>query len=133
MKTKREEDQVYSEEGVLKRQRVLEDSVQAIENPLVPYNDVDEEDEDERREQIRSVREDKRDSGGGKNGYPMGEVNENGDNDDGDYDDMYGMESNQEMRRSQIAPREDCPYLDTVNRQVWIWIEYVGFGLGIVM
>uniref|UniRef100_A0A2P2L0V3 U4/U6.U5 tri-snRNP-associated protein 2-like n=1 Tax=Rhizophora mucronata TaxID=61149 RepID=A0A2P2L0V3_RHIMU len=118
MKTKREEDQVYSEEGVLKRQRVLEDSVQAIENPLVPYNDVDEEDEDERREQIRSVREDKRDSGGGKNGYPMGEVNENGDNDDGDYDDMYGMESNQEMRRSQIAPREDCPYLDTVNRQM---------------
>ncbi|KAF2314789.1 hypothetical protein GH714_033579 [Hevea brasiliensis] len=81
-----------SEKGAPKRRRVIEHdspsaspSPQIIDNPLVPYNDADDEEDDERREYSNLSR--------------AGE---------------YG----QEKRRSQIEPREDCPYLDTVNRQV---------------
>ncbi|XP_065852985.1 uncharacterized protein [Euphorbia lathyris] len=111
MRTKREGDGIDSEEAVKKRQRVEHSSPsaspQVIDNPLVPYNDLDDEEDDERREQNHRQRADE---------YNQSyQVLEEEDDDDDDDD---GLGFDQENRRSQTAPREDCPYLDTVNRQV---------------
>ncbi|WCJ28578.1 Ubiquitin C-terminal hydrolases superfamily protein [Euphorbia peplus] len=105
MRAKREIDSIDSEESVKKRQRVEHSSPspQAIDNPLVPYNDVDDEEDDERREQNRQRRADE-----SNQSYQ--------DLEEEDEDEELGF--SQENRRSQTAPREDCPYLDTVNRQV---------------
>ncbi|KDP30594.1 hypothetical protein JCGZ_16247 [Jatropha curcas] len=115
MKTKRGDDNIDGEEGVTKRQRVLEQdspsvspSPQVIDNPLVPYNDVDDEEEDERRGRDNYDRADEPKQGVAGNGY-------DGLDDDEDDDEQW---PDQENRRNPIEPREDCPYLDTVNRQV---------------
>ncbi|CAN1749148.1 U4/U6.U5 tri-snRNP-associated protein 2 [Linum perenne] len=68
----------------MKRRKVQEEGSspsQAIDNPLVPYNDVDDEEENGRSERKNGTERDNR-------------------------------------RKKQLEPREDCPYLDTVNRQV---------------
>ncbi|CAL1352156.1 unnamed protein product [Linum trigynum] len=94
-------------EGSVKRHRVEEGSSSAgdIDNPLVPYNDVDEEEDNETREQ----------NNGGMDGDEGGVVVD----DDGDDDDEYNeQEASIQRRRKLLEPREDCPYLDTVNRQV---------------
>lgn len=116
MKTTREDNNMESGKGATKRQRMVEHNSPSLvmDNPLVPYNDVDDEDDDERREYSNL-------SGAGKHGQGIvgnvfqdpGEEDDDDDDDNGD-----GQGSNQENRRSQIEPREDCPYLDTVNRQV---------------
>ncbi|KAJ6991917.1 U4/U6.U5 tri-snRNP-associated protein 2-like [Populus alba x Populus x berolinensis] len=113
MKNKREEDDMGSEESgsVLKRQRVDEQSsASGIGNPLVPYNDVDDEDEDfERGKTINGV--------GVEGSNTQVVAAENGE-DEEEEEDVYGQGDSLERRKSQFEPREDCPYLDTVNRQV---------------
>uniref|UniRef100_A0A6M2F804 USP domain-containing protein n=1 Tax=Populus davidiana TaxID=266767 RepID=A0A6M2F804_9ROSI len=113
MKNKREEDDMGSEESgsILKRQRVDEQSsASGIGNPLVPYNDVDDEDEDfERGKTINGV--------GVEGSNTQVVAAENGE-DEEEEEDVYGQGDSLERRKSQFEPREDCPYLDTVNRQV---------------
>ncbi|KAJ4826695.1 hypothetical protein Tsubulata_030024, partial [Turnera subulata] len=122
MKNKRQPDDVAGkveeeEASSLKRQRVVEEEEEAIDNPLVPYNDVDDDEEDDARRQHRSnggavVKTGNSHGGGGEN-------EEEEEYDEEEEDDVYGVvSSNQGNRKSQIEPREDCPYLDTVNRQV---------------
>ncbi|KAJ6749458.1 hypothetical protein OIU85_000131 [Salix viminalis] len=117
MKNRRvEEDNMGSEEsgGVSKRQRLDEQfSASGIENPLVPYNDVDDEEEDFERGKTAN--------GGGKVEENRGQVvaAENGEEEEEEEEeDLYGEDNSLEKRKSQFEPREDCPYLDTVNRQV---------------
>ncbi|KAJ9147185.1 hypothetical protein P3X46_029373 [Hevea brasiliensis] len=105
-----------SKKGSPKRRRLVEHnspsvfpSPQIIDNPLVPYND---DEDDERREYNNHNRPGECGQNVAGNGYQGLEE------DDDDDDDDDGQGSNQEIRRSQIEPREDCPYLDTVNRQV---------------
>ena len=118
MKNKREEDDMVSEGsgGVLKRQRVDEQSsASGTGNPLVPYNDVDDEEDDFERE--------KTSNGGGGVGGSNTQVGaaENGEAAvEAEEEDEYRPGDILESRKSQFEPREDCPYLDTVNRQVRI-------------
>ncbi|KAJ8769699.1 hypothetical protein K2173_005302 [Erythroxylum novogranatense] len=119
MKTKREDENMGSEEGVSKRQRLVDDSPssspsppQTIGNPLVPYNDADDEEEDHRREHVNSSKGDNYGNTRIKNGYE----DNNYEDDDDEGLDVQGPD--QGNFRKQIEPREDCPYLDTVNRQV---------------
>ncbi|XP_050234061.1 uncharacterized protein LOC126682420 [Mercurialis annua] len=88
MKTKRNAE--IEELSASKKQKLDSNSPSPhlIDNPLVPYNDVD--DDDEHTTQ--------------SNGYESPEEEDD--------------ESNQVNRRNPIEPRQDCPYLDTVNRQV---------------
>ncbi|GLT26675.1 hypothetical protein SLA2020_017220 [Shorea laevis] len=104
----------------LKRQKVLEKSSSlpppmGFENPLLPlantYDDDDEDEDHERRALNRW--------GEGQNGA-RGEQNGNGveyaevEDDD---DDLSGQEFPGKHNRL-VEVRRDCPYLDTVNRQV---------------
>lgn len=83
----------------------------AFENPLLPlasYDD-DEEEEDERRSGDRR----KLGNDGGREGL-NGHTEEEDEDDEGDED-----EDGRARKRSRlIEVRRDCPYLDTVNRQV---------------
>ncbi|KAG5252478.1 U4/U6.U5 tri-snRNP-associated protein [Salix suchowensis] len=117
MKNRRvEEDNMGSEEsgGVSKRQRLDEQfSASGIENPLVPYNDVDDEEEDFERGKTAN--------GGGKVEENRGQVvaaENSEEEEEEEEEDLYGEDNSLEKRKSQFEPREDCPYLDTVNRQV---------------
>ncbi|XP_051128475.1 uncharacterized protein LOC127249615 isoform X2 [Andrographis paniculata] len=112
MKTKREESEnAMDEEGTAKRRRLEEESSpkRAFENPLpLAYDDDDGEEEESRRNR-------------GGNGLVNsgGSTGQNGR----DYyeDDDESEEENREGqgRRSRTNEvRRDCPYLDTVNRQV---------------
>ncbi|KAL2244993.1 U4/U6.U5 tri-snRNP-associated protein 2 [Sesamum indicum] len=117
MKTKREDSEnAADEDGVAKRQKLTEDSSPqlAFENPilsLASYDD-DEEEEDEAR----------RDGNGGKHVNNGRKEEGNGHNysEDEDDDDEEDEESRvgQGKRSRAIEVRRDCPYLDTVNRQV---------------
>jgi U4/U6.U5 tri-snRNP-associated protein 2 len=99
--------------SVLKRQRVDEQSsASGIGNPLVPYNDVDDEDEDFERGKTNN-------GGGVEESNTQVVAAENGE-DEEEEEDVYGQGDSLERRKSQFEPREDCPYLDTVNRQVKI-------------
>ncbi|KAJ6363775.1 hypothetical protein OIU78_003856 [Salix suchowensis] len=115
MKNKREEDDMVSagSGGVLKRQRMDEQSpASGTGNPLVPYNDVDDEEDDFERE--------KTNNGGGVVGgsNTQAVAAENGEDEEEEEEDEYRQGDILESRKSQFEPREDCPYLDTVNRQV---------------
>ncbi|OMO90008.1 Peptidase C19, ubiquitin carboxyl-terminal hydrolase 2 [Corchorus olitorius] len=101
MKTKREDGDSVDREGDLKRQRVADYPSSPSEGPLVPYND---DDDDERRALSRV--------GGEGNGH---RVESEEDEDD---DDPYGQGSIAGWQNRQVEVRRDCPYLDTVNRQV---------------
>ncbi|XP_057464254.1 uncharacterized protein LOC130754022 [Actinidia eriantha] len=121
MKTKREEEKGEGEEHV-KRQKLLEQSPSpspprlAFDNALLPlasYDDDDEEEEEERR---------------GASGVGVGNnvvrIAQNGHGDGSEYDDDDEDDDDSEKGQSQgkrnrvIELRRDCPYLDTVNRQV---------------
>ncbi|KAK9144033.1 hypothetical protein Syun_013433 [Stephania yunnanensis] len=115
MKTKKDEE---AEEKQLKKPRLLEDSPHSpppdIENPLLPLASYDEDEDDDDGEAMkkeesvsRSVRKSE-----GVNGY------DEEDDDDGDEEDPYQDKSHPGQRRRQVEIRRDCPYLDTVNRQV---------------
>lgn len=114
MKTEREESEnAANEDGAAKSRKILDQSSPqlAFENSLLPlasYDD-DEEEEEERRDNGRGrvVDNDKRE---GNNGL-IGD----------EYDDEEDEESTagQGKRSRSFEVRRDCPYLDTVNRQVF--------------
>ncbi|KAG8490645.1 hypothetical protein CXB51_013899 [Gossypium anomalum] len=104
MKAKREHGDSVDGERDLKWQRVVDSPSSPPEEPLVPYND---EEDDERRalNHIGSREED-------------GRRVESEEEDDDDEDDPYGLGSTPGRSNRQVEVRRDCPYLDTVNRQV---------------
>ncbi|CAN4080388.1 unnamed protein product [Withania somnifera] len=117
MTKKREiEDDVVAEEANAKRQKVMDQSSPslppvAFENPLLPlasYDDDDEDYEDDGRK--GHIAEQFINNGGNKeqSGYSSDEEE--------DEDDEYSR--SQGKRNRAIEIRRDCPYLDTVNRQV---------------
>ncbi|XP_057960732.1 uncharacterized protein LOC131152847 [Malania oleifera] len=123
--SKKRENYNGEDEPDSKRQRLLPQSSPspppplAFENALLPlasYDD-DEEDEDERKEASRSSR----DEGSGRNVEQNGRRDRGrgyeGD-DDEEEDDPHNGGLNQGKRNRLIEVRRDCPYLDTVNRQV---------------
>lgn len=123
MKTPREEsDNAANEEGAAKRQKIDQSSPQlAFENPLLPlasYDD-DEEEVEERRDggRGRGVNDGK---GEGLNGHIEDE-----DEDEEDEE----SKAEQGRRNRSIEVRRDCPYLDTVNRQVYLCLKlgFIGY------
>lgn len=124
MKSEREVKNGGSEEDrEVKRKRVIERSDSpppplGFNNPLLPlanaYDDEDEEEEDEQRKSLA------RGSGGkDNNGVAKGEGNRNKvrEVEDEDDDDDDAFKSRGKHSR-HVEVRRDCPYLDTVNRQV---------------
>ncbi|KAL3820797.1 hypothetical protein ACJIZ3_006702 [Penstemon smallii] len=115
MKSKREESEnAVNEEGAAKRQKLVEQSspLPAFENPLLPlasYDDDDEEEDDDRRG-----------GGGGRLVSNVGRAELNGhdyyegEDDEEDEDNQSGKGKHNRT----VEVRRDCPYLDTVNRQV---------------
>lgn len=109
MKQSREEINSIDGERNLKRQKVVDKSSSpppplGFNNPLLPlantYDDDDEDEDYERRTVSRNL-----------NGA---RVQKNGD----DSDDSSGIELPLGRKSRQVEVRRDCPYLDTVNRQV---------------
>lgn len=101
-------------DAVLKRQKLISSPPPASDNPLLPgfnYGDDDEEEENERWRQ-------RRDDVGDKlwNGRTGGQVEVQDDEDEDDYPHDQGISHGKRSREIEI--RRDCPYLDTVNRQV---------------
>lgn len=116
MKTKREEweNTVPEEEGV-KRQKLDEQSSPqlAFDNPLLPLASYDDDDEDDIVDRRAGGRDRVISNSGrvGQNGYAYDEE----DSDDDEYQSAIG---GQGLRNRMVEVRRDCPYLDTVNRQV---------------
>ncbi|KAB1221772.1 U4/U6.U5 tri-snRNP-associated protein 2 [Morella rubra] len=127
MKSKRENDNLVEDEEVLasepKRRKVLEEESSPSPPPLPIANplaglanyDDDEEEEDERQKQRPEQNGDRKEGG-----RQLAEQNGEGGDQEDDYDDEdqddqgYG----QGKRSRDVERRRDCPYLDTVNRQV---------------
>lgn len=122
MKTKREEEEekTEGEEGNYKRQKLVPQTSPspspprlAFDNALLPlasYDDDDDEEDDEKNNLNRGNVE--------NNG---GRMEQNGLNidDDDDDDDDDDERLNQGRHNRMVEVRRDCPYLDTVNRQVF--------------
>lgn len=119
---------VSEEEREVKRKRLMERSDSpppplGFNNPLLPlanaYDDDDEEDDNEQKKsQTRG------------NGIAKGEGNGNkvrgevvDDEDDDDDDDEASKGRGKHSRHVEV--RRDCPYLDTVNRQVIIINQFL--------
>ncbi|KAF3642146.1 U4/U6.U5 tri-snRNP-associated protein 2 [Capsicum chacoense] len=117
MSKKREvEDGVVPEEANTKRQKVMDQSSPslppvAFENPLLPLASYDDDDEDEDDDNRGRIAEQVINNGGNKdqNGYSP-------DDEEDEDDESHGR--SQRKRNRAIEIRRDCPYLDTVNRQV---------------
>lgn len=130
MKTKREEDESMEEEENSKRQKLLDEQSSSpspspprlgFDNALLPlatYDEEEEEEEDEMRgaggDRFRNV-----DGRIEKNGYRDGREDDDEDEDD-DGDAEKGLSRGKSNRVVEL--RRDCPYLDTVNRQVLIYL-----------
>jgi len=101
-----------------KRQKLDEDSspspLVSIANPLSGlannYADIDDEEEYVRRE--RSSVNERRNDGSQHNGHRHGEA-DHSDEEDDSREQLFSGRNNR-----QVEVRKDCPYLDTVNRQV---------------
>lgn len=117
MKTKREDSEMEDEERFSpdsKRQRLHEQvssspSRLAFENSLLPlasYGDDDDEENGEMREASGGAREE-----------DTRRLNGHSGSDDDEEDDEEQV-FNQGRRNRMVEVRRDCPYLDTVNRQV---------------
>ncbi|KAL4367089.1 hypothetical protein GQ457_05G030980 [Hibiscus cannabinus] len=102
MKAKREYSDSVDEQRDLKRQRVVDSPSSPAEGLLVPYND----DDDDERRALNTT-------GGGEEDGKRVESEEEDDDDD-----PYGQGSILGRSNRQVEVRRDCPYLDTVNRQV---------------
>lgn len=105
MKTNREDGDSVDGERQLKRQKFVDSPSSSSpspseEKPLVPYND----DEDDERRVLNHT-------GGGEYGHKV-------ESEEEDDDDPYGQGSILAKPNRQVELRRDCPYLDTVNRQV---------------
>ncbi|KAK9103914.1 hypothetical protein Sjap_021168 [Stephania japonica] len=111
MKTKRNEE---AEEKQLKKPRLLEDSPPAVENPLLPLTSYDEDEDDDESEGTK--KEENVDRSESKS-EGVNEYDEKA-GDDGDEEVPYQGKSHPGHHRRQVEIRRDCPYLDTVNRQV---------------
>ncbi|KAJ9689900.1 hypothetical protein PVL29_012527 [Vitis rotundifolia] len=121
MKTKRE-DNNDEDEGRefpdLKRQKKLDESSPppaslAFENALhtlASYDDDDDEKEEEEMKEASGLR--------GREDNRRAELNGHRDEEEDDDDDDPHQEANQVKRSRLVEVRRDCPYLDTVNRQV---------------
>ncbi|KAF8414191.1 hypothetical protein HHK36_002190 [Tetracentron sinense] len=133
MKTKREEENGEGEEQLLpelKRQKLLRQSSPSpptvIENALLPlasYDDDEDDEEEEGRREESGGREEEKGWAMDEKGYKEGERREgNGyreeEGDDDDDDDSREQGFYEGRRNRLIELRRDCPYLDTVNRQV---------------
>lgn len=106
---------VVAEEANAKRQKVMDQSSPslppvAFENPLLPLASYDDDEDDEDDGRRGHIADEVINNGGNKeqNGYSS---------DEEDEDDEYHGRS-QGKRNRAIEIRRDCPYLDTVNRQV---------------
>lgn len=111
MKTTREEEAEDGELPETKKRKLVNESdengeaVNAVSNillPLASYRDDDDDDEDEEQ---------------GNRGRRRDEDREELD-DDEEEEGSSEDDSNRGPRHRQIEVRRDCPYLDTVNRQV---------------
>ncbi|XP_057719649.1 uncharacterized protein LOC130934077 [Arachis stenosperma] len=103
-----------------KRQRKDEESsppsaAASIANPLSGlannYADIDEEEYYDRKGNLST--NERRNDGSQKNGNGYEELGDSDSDDDDSSEPLYGG-----RRSRQIEVRKDCPYLDTVNRQV---------------
>lgn len=123
MPRKRENDASGIEDGYSKKLKVAEDqsspspSRLGFENPLLPLaNTYDDDEEDEEENGRRVLNAD-----GGGYSRAKDERNGNGAQEDGDDEDEddYGDQGIGQGKRNRVVElRRDCPYLDTVNRQV---------------
>lgn len=113
MKTKREDVEVaVDEEGAAKKQKLIEQSSShlAFENPLFPLASYDDDEEDE---------EDNRRGRGGIEVANNGMEDGRNENNNDELDDEEEEDQGGHIKRNRtIEVRRDCPYLDTVNRQV---------------
>lgn len=120
MKTKREEEEELTGLGTenSKRQKLLPESSLspspprlAFDNALLPLASYDDDDEED---------DERRDINGGRNVNDEKKIDKNGrkhdDEEDEEDDDDKGFSQGRHSRMIEI--RRDCPYLDTVNRQV---------------
>lgn len=114
MTKKREvEDGVVAEEANAKRQKVMDQSSPSLppavfENPLLPLASYDDDEDDEDDGRRGHITEQVTNNGGNKEQTSYSSDDEE-DEDDG---------RSQGKRNRAIEIRRDCPYLDTVNRQV---------------
>ncbi|KAL8138759.1 hypothetical protein V2J09_004760 [Rumex salicifolius] len=82
-----------------------------FENPLLPLASYDDEEEEERRRQAAIKRQEQLNQKNAK------KVEVEYDNDEDDEEDL-NRQGGQGRQNRQVEVRRDCPYLDTVNRQV---------------
>lgn len=127
MKTKREEDESMEEEENSKRQKLLDEQSSSpspspprlgFDNALLPLATYDEEEEEEEEDERRGAGGDRFRNGDGrieKFGYRDGSEDDDEDEDD-DGNAEKGLSRGKSNRVVEL--RRDCPYLDTVNRQV---------------
>ncbi|KAL2531630.1 Ubiquitin C-terminal hydrolase superfamily protein [Abeliophyllum distichum] len=118
MKTKREEweNTVAEEEGV-KRQKMVEQSSPqlAFDNALLPLASYDDDDEDEEEDDgRRGWGRERVTNNSGKSAQNGHGYDEEGSEDEEDEGAIEGQGKHNRM----VEVRRDCPYLDTVNRQV---------------
>ena len=125
MSSKRKTGDLVLEEGFgseAKRQRVVEEQeVESspsppplpIANPLsglANYDDDDEEEEEERQGAEQN---------GGRKGVENGNGEEEQEEEEEEEEDQIEQGYGQGRRNREVERRRDCPYLDTVNRQVY--------------
>ncbi|XP_071921202.1 uncharacterized protein [Coffea arabica] len=115
----------FTENSSSKRQKIVEQSsgsasaspppsTVAFENPLLPlasYEDDDDEEDDKRGGNLNRV------LSGGRGSEPNGNTHKEEYDEEEDDDDTL-MVGTRGKRSRAVEVRRDCPYLDTVNRQV---------------
>nr|XP_043634910.1 U4/U6.U5 tri-snRNP-associated protein 2-like [Erigeron canadensis] len=119
MKMKRdgeEEDNEQQQQHLIKKQKLIEttsSSQLAFDNALLPLSTYDDDDEDDDDAAVNNNHNNKNNNNGQNlenNGHPEEE--------DDDDDDEEEFNHNRGRGNRMIEIRRDCPYLDTVNRQV---------------
>jgi len=102
-------------------QEVSSPKMHAFENPLLPlasYDEDDEEEEERRRDAIRRRALERLNGARPDSDLRKNQVDDDDDEDDEDDDDSHAQGFAYGKRTRMIEVRRDCPYLDTVNRQV---------------
>ena len=114
MKSKREEEKIEDSDEA-KRQKFLHQSMvssppqSAFENALLPLATYDDDEEEDEQTYLDNIVDDPVQSKENGIEHQEGEEEE-------DEDDEVGVAQGQRSRMIEL--RRDCPYLDTVNRQV---------------
>lgn len=99
---RREEDSEVEDELIRKKQKVGDNPFENTILPLATYADDDDDEEEN----------------GGQLGHNGRENHQEADVVDDDEDEEFGGNGSSGVRTRIIESRRDCPYLDTVNRQV---------------